>query len=124
MYVVDKLEFEELINQVLNSFDSYHVKNIANVAILSDYEPNEDQRQALKLRNDQSLFGLYQGVPLASRQGQTIIYPDRITLFQGPLQQASTDRKSLIENIRHTLWHEIGHYYGLNHQQIAELEKH
>ncbi len=81
-----------------------------------------EQRHELQLRHDQTLLGLYQGTPLSQRQGRTSIYPDRITLFKYPLLMQSHDEKSLQENIRHTLWHEIAHYYGLNHDQIHELE--
>ena len=49
--------------------------------------------------------------------------PDVITLFKLPLLAESTDEASLYENIRHTLWHEVAHYYGLDHDQIHKLEK-
>lgn len=115
-------EFQALIDQSLVSLPGEHAANIKNVAILYESEPTPQQRQELKLRDDQTLFGLYQGVPLSQRQGQTHLYPDRITIFKGPLERASRDVADLKEKIRHTLWHEIGHYYGLNHRHIADLE--
>jgi len=99
-----------------------HRDRVQNVAILFADAPSPEQREELRLRHDQTLLGLYQGVPLSRRQGQASFLPDRITLFKLPLlMQAQTDQE-LYEAIRHTLWHEIAHYYGLNHDQIHELE--
>ena len=116
-------QFDELTNQALASLPGEHAKQIANVAILREDDPTPEQRTQLQLRNDQTLFGLYEGLPLSQRQGQTRLMPDKITLFKHPLCYASRDIPNLLENIRHTLWHEIGHYYGLNHQRIRELEQ-
>ena len=122
MINVDDDLFQSLTVEALESLPGEHAKNIANVAIIYAYEPDAEQRERLKLRHDQTLFGLYEGVPLAYRQGQTRILPDRITIFKLPLEMASNNIAELKENIRHTLWHEIGHYYGLNHDKIRELE--
>lgn len=122
MNAVDEHFFQDLVEQALSSLPGIHAKNIANVAILYEDEPTPEQRVRLKLRQDQTLFGLYEGMPLPSRMGQTRVLPDKITIFKGPLERASRDMNSLKENIRHTLWHEIGHYYGLDHEKIKDLE--
>ena len=114
--------FQDLINRALETLPGEHVKNIANVAILYEVEPTPEQRQKLLLRHDQTLLGLYEGTPLSKRQGMDRLFPDRITLFKGPLSRRSNSQSELQEDIRHTLWHEIGHYYGLDHERISELE--
>jgi predicted Zn-dependent protease with MMP-like domain len=115
-------EFQVLINQALESLPGEHVRSIANVAILYQEDPTPEQRTKLLLRHDQTLLGLYEGVPLSQRQGLTHYLPDKITLFKGPLSRRSNTPAELKEDIRHTLWHEIGHYYGLDHARISELE--
>jgi predicted Zn-dependent protease with MMP-like domain len=90
--------------------------------VMQDW-PSEEQRQQLQLRNDQTLYGLYEGVPLSQRQGMPKTLPDKITLFKGPLTASARFEGDLREQIRHTLWHEIGHYYGLDHKRIHELEQ-
>ncbi len=115
-------EFQRLIDQALTELPGDHAKNIKNVAILYEDVPTPEQRQKLALRHDQTLLGLYEGVPLSQRQGTTPLYPDRITLFRRPLQSRANNLEALKEDIKHTLWHEIAHYYGLDHSQIHELE--
>lgn len=123
MISISDAEFEELINQALESLPGEHAGNIKNVAILMQDEPSPEQREQLKLRANETLFGLYEGVPLPQRQGHnTTQLPDRITLFKGPLMRSVDFESELKEQIRHTLWHEIGHYYGLDHKRIHELE--
>lgn len=122
MIEVTEDRFQELINEALEELPGEHVKNIQNVAILYEDFPTPHQREELALRNDQTLLGLYEGIPLSQRQGMTRILPDKITLFRGPLCMQADTEKQLKEEIKHTLWHEIAHYYGLDHKQIKNLE--
>jgi predicted Zn-dependent protease with MMP-like domain len=115
-------QFESMINAGLESLPGEHVTNIKNIAIVWQPEPTPAQITQLEIRHDQTLLGLYEGVPLTSRQGTTPTLPDKITLFKGPLERYTGSLPALSEQIRHTLWHEIGHYYGLNHDQIRGLE--
>src|SRR4051794_33997159 len=105
MTEVSDEEFQRLIDQALTELPGEHVKNIANVAILYEEVPTPEQRQKLALRNDQTLLGLYEGVPLSQRQGTTRIFPDKITLFKAPLQWQAGSPEELKEEIKHTLWH-------------------
>lgn len=122
MLQISDEEFQSLINQALAELPGEHVKNIKNVAILYEEEPTPQQRAKANLRPHQTLLGLYEGTPLSERQGMTRLLPDKITLFKQPLQWRANTPAGLKEQIRHTLWHEIAHYYGLDHQKIRELE--
>ena len=122
MLQVSDEQFQELINQAMEKLPGEHVKNIKNVAILYEEDPTPEQREELKLHCNQTLLGLYEGTPLSRRQGMTRLLPDKITLFKGPLQGQANTPDELKEAIKHTLWHEIAHYYGLDHDKIHELE--
>ncbi len=117
-------EFQDLIDQGLSELPKEHLQNIKNVAIIYSDRPSEAQRVRSELRPDQTLLGLYEGIPLSERQGMTPTLPDKITLFKIPLwYKAGGDPVKLKEEIKHTVWHEVAHYYGLNHDQIHKLEK-
>jgi len=123
MVEISDEQFQVLVNAALSTLPQVHVKRIENVAIIWDNNPTPEQRYKLMLRNDQTLLGLYEGVPLSQRQGMTRILPDKITLFKSPLCAIANTPEELQEQIRHTLWHEIAHYYGLDHARIRELEQ-
>ena len=119
---ISEAEWHELVDKAFDSLPSAHRGAVQNVAIVLADDPSEDQRRRLKLRGDQTLLGLYTGIPLTERQGRTDLPPDVITLFKNPLMAESHDIPSLYESIRHTLWHEVAHYFGLDHRQIHDLE--
>ncbi len=117
-------EFATLIARALDELPERYVRGLDNVAITYDDEPNEHQRQKLKLRGDQTLFGLYEGIPLPKRGGgYNLVLPDKITLFKLPLLSVVGDETAFFAQITHTLWHEIAHYYGLDHDRIHEIER-
>ena len=122
MIKVSDEDFQRLIDQALGELPGEHVKNIKNVAIIYADQPTPEQRQQSNLAPWQTLLGLYEGVPLSQRQGMTRVLPDKITLFKLPLSAGANNEVELKEAIKHTLWHEIAHYYGLNHNQIHEKE--
>ena len=115
--------FEDLVNQGIEKIPKLFQDHLNNVAIVIADEPTLEQRKKLKLRCDQTLFGLYEGIPLTRRgAGYNLVTPDKITIFKKPMALASQDEEDLKEKVRNTVWHEIAHYYGLNHEQIHKLE--
>lgn len=113
---------EQIINKAIKNLPKPYVDHLENVAFIVESEPTPDQRQKLKLRSDQTLFGLYEGVPLSQRYGATKLLPDKITIFQKPLETASNSLNELADRVSRTVWHEVAHYYGLDHDRIRELE--
>lgn len=122
MYRVSNVEFDDLVNKSLLTLPEQQLDSLKNVALIIEDVPSPEQRTNLSLNADQTLLGLYEGVPLTQRQGSTKILPDKITLFKLPLEASANSIKELREQIRHTLWHEIAHYYGLDHEAISSLE--
>lgn len=122
MLAVSDEQFEAMIAAAYDTLPKGHVRAIKNVAIVYADEPTERQREELKLQCHETLFGLYEGVPLAQRGGQTHFPPDKITLFKHPMLAYTDTIPELEEQIRHTLWHEVAHYFGLDHEQIHKLE--
>ena len=116
-------EFDRLISRAMDELPQEYIRGLQNVAIVMADEPSELQRERLKLRHDNLLLGLYEGVPLPKRTGnESGILPDKITLFKYPILAVVNNEGGLFEQIKRTLWHEIAHYYGLDHGRIHHLE--
>lgn len=123
MYKVSQVEFEELINKSLASLPKKYVSRLNNVAITTADEPTDLQKSKLHLHNGQTLFGLYEGIPLTKRgSNYNLVLPDIITIFKTPIEQRANTAEELYSSVRYTLWHEIAHFFGLNHDQIYKLD--
>lgn len=122
MIEINDEEFAALIDESIQELPEEHMRAVKNVAIVYENEPTEGQREQLALHDGMTLFGLYEGVPLAFRQGMTHYGPDKITIFKGPITAYCNTRAQLKAEIKHTVWHEIAHYFGLDHDAIDRLE--
>jgi predicted Zn-dependent protease with MMP-like domain len=124
MITVTDKQLDKLLAESMDELPKEHMKAVKNVAIVWADEPTPQERVELKLADNQTLFGLYQGVPLAKRQGRIDDYaPGKITIYRGPITRSVNSEAELKEQLKHTLWHEIAHYFGLNHEDIHRLEK-
>lgn len=116
--------FETLINRAMDELPQDYIKNLNNVAITYDDDPTPEQLQKQGVREGSLLLGLYEGIPQTGRgSGYAMVLPDKITLFKNPILAVVYDDQSLFEQIKRTLWHEIAHHYGLDHDVIDRLEK-
>lgn len=117
--------FDQLISRAMDELPQEYIKGLNNVAIVYADEPDEHQAKKAGLREGHLLLGLYEGIPLTRRgAGYSGVLPDKITLFKWPILMVSRNPAELFEQIKRTLWHEIAHYYGLDHGRIHELEGH
>ena len=116
--------FERLVNDALATIPRRFRDALANLAIVIEDEPSPDLLEEMEIEPPDTLLGLYQGTPLTERRwdyGNTL--PDRILLFQGPLERDADDPDDLVVGIGETLIHEIGHYFGLSEEEIEEIEE-
>jgi predicted Zn-dependent protease with MMP-like domain len=116
-------QFSALIAEAMDELSPEHLQAVKNVAIVYADEPTDDQRQQLRLHHNQTLFGLYEGVPLSKRQGVTSYPPDKITIFKRPILAYVQSPTELKAQVKRTIWHELAHYFGLDHPAIHELER-
>ena len=116
-------QFQDMIGQALDELPEKYVSRLLqHVVVTWEHQPSPEQRHQLQLRSNQMLFGLYEGVPLTQRYvGGTPVLPDKITIFKQPMLDYCHDMTSLKEQIKKTVWHEMAHYFGLDHKRIHEL---
>lgn len=115
--------FERIVEEALNQLPERFRAALKNVAIVIEEKPTEEQRGRTGHRG-WTLFGLYQGIPPSERatRGKPIL-PDKITIFKRPLETYFPNREALTEQIRVTVWHELGHYFGLPESKLPKLEQ-
>lgn len=123
MVELSDTEFNDIVSDCIDAIPAKYQNYLQNVAFIVEAEPSEQQRKDLSLSSHESLFGLYEGVPLPDRGGASKLLPDKITVFKLPIQSASRNRSHLIEIVKNTVWHEVAHYFGLDHLRIEELEQ-
>ena len=122
MTITDE-QFDQLISRAIDELPEQYIRNLDNVAITYAEEPTIEQLQKQGVREGQLLLGLYEGVPLTARgAGYNLVLPDKITIFKQPILKLSSDENDFYRRIKHTLWHEIAHHYGLDHIHIDQLE--
>jgi predicted Zn-dependent protease with MMP-like domain len=116
--------FDALITRAMDELPQEYIHGMQNVAIVMADEPDEYQATRSGLREHHVLLGLFEGVPRIMQTGnESGILPSKITLFKHALLMVTYDEVSLFEQIKRTLWHEIAHYYGLDHDHIHSLEQ-
>lgn len=116
--------FESIIAEAMDTLPERFLAHAKNVAVVWDYDPTPEQRTKQQLRADQTLFGLYEGIPLTKRgDNYNLVLPDKITIFKNPITYLASDIEGVKNQVKQTLWHEIAHHYGLGHDRIHELEQ-
>jgi predicted Zn-dependent protease with MMP-like domain len=116
--------FDTLISRAIDELPKQFIEHLDNVAITYADEPTPEQLTKQGVRENELLLGLYEGIPLIKRgAGYNLVLPDKITLFKQPILMLSQNEGELYERVKRTLWHEIAHHYGLNHDQIHKLEQ-
>lgn len=117
-------QFLKLTEEALETIPQRFREAMTNIAIVVEDEPTLEQLEAVEIEPPDTLLGLYEGTPLTERQwGDGNRLPDKVTLFQGPIEDASEDEDDVVVAIGETLIHEVGHYFGLSEEEIEAIEE-
>ena len=119
-------DFEKLVAEGFERLPEWVREKIQNVALLVEDEPSEEDRKAEGLSEDETLLGLYKGIPLSARgemYGVGMTMPDTITLYQLPIEEAAQeDSKDVRDVVAETIWHEFAHHFGMDEHEVRERE--
>jgi predicted Zn-dependent protease with MMP-like domain len=117
-------QFLALVDEALTTIPENFQAAMKNIAIVVEDEPTIEQLDSVGIEPPETLLGLYEGTPLTERQwAHGNVLPDKITLFQFPIEDSSEDDDDLVVAIGETLIHEVGHYFGLSEEEIEEIEE-
>ena len=117
-------EFEEVVISALRGLPKSIKKKMKNVDVVVEDRASRDLLSELGLRSPSELLGLYQGIPL-DRRGFYYgnVLPDKITLFQTPIESMCRTKEDVEEKVKEVVIHEVGHYFGLDDERLRELEE-
>ena len=111
---VGRHRFRLAVQQALESLPEGIEQRLDNVVVTVEDEPER--------AGSETIFGIYEGIPLTERtSGYGMVTPDRIVIFQGPLERSFPNRRELVEQIRVTVLHELGHHLGFDEDRLDEI---
>jgi len=115
-------EFEALVEEALEQLPAEFRAALDNVAVMVQEEPSAEDLEEVGIDPDDpeadELLGLYQGVPLPERDSFYSALPDRVLVFRGPILRSCETRRQVLREIRETVQHELGHYFGLEEDEL------
>jgi predicted Zn-dependent protease with MMP-like domain len=110
---VTRAEFERVVNEALESLPKRFADLIENVIIAVEDEPTEDDLAGIE--GEGEVLGIYRGVALTERTADDVpLLPDEIAIFRGPINRITRTREEAVYEVRETVMHELGHYFGLD----------
>ena len=118
-----RTEFEEVVTSALERLPKSLKNKMENIDVVVENHASQSLLLEMGLRSPSELLGLYQGIPL-DRRGFYYgnVLPDKITLFQMPIELDCKTKEEIEEKIQEVVIHEVGHYFGLDDKRLKELE--
>lgn len=124
MLSISPARFEKLVARALDRLPGMFHDHMENVSVVIAEEPDRELLVAMGMDPDDpedTLFGLYEGVPLTERGFDEVLLPDSITIFRRPLLEWAESEEEVVEEVRITVLHEIGHFFGMDEDKLDEL---
>jgi predicted Zn-dependent protease with MMP-like domain len=119
---LDRTKFIRLVRRALREVPPPFKQHLKQIDIIVKRRPSAADLRAAGLAPDESMYGFYQGVPMTERtSGYGMTVPDVIYIYQEPLEEDFADDRELVEEIRTTVLHEVGHFFGIDDERLEEL---
>jgi len=114
-------EFEQLVEEALGELPPRFAELLDNIVVVVEQEPSEDDLEAMDdaYERGAELLGLYRGVPMTRRTHDMLLLPDQVAIFRGPILRVAHTRPQIVRQIRETVIHELGHYFGLGDRDMV-----
>jgi predicted Zn-dependent protease with MMP-like domain len=114
-------EFEALVLNAIGELPQELLTQLDNVAIVVHQWPSREQMEEAELEHRSELLGLYEGIPLTDRENYNLVLPDKITIFQGPVEALHQSPREMAREISVTVAHEIAHHFGIDDERLEEM---
>jgi len=121
---VDRQRFEELVSEALEGLPPRFAERLSNIDVEVRDSPSADEMRAGRVPPGRLLLGLYRGVPQTRRSlGYNMALPDRIFIYQQPIERVCRSDDEVRQRVRRTVLHEIAHHFGWSDAELAEMER-
>ena len=121
---MDRKKFESLVRNAIDILPGEFVSKLRNIDVVVEDCPSSGQVSRAGLGRGQTLLGLYEGVPQTKRRGHYgLVPPDKITIFQKPIEAMCKDDKEVIAEIKRVVNHEIAHHFGISDARLRQIER-
>ena len=115
-------EFEQLVVEALDGLPDEFKKALRNIEVVVAVWPTSAELRSVGLNRRESLLGLYHGVPLTKRTSNYgMVLPDKVTIFQGPIERVCRTRERVVWQVQRTVRHELAHHFGISDDRLREL---
>ena len=119
---MERAHFRQLVREAVAELPRELLERVQNVAIVIEWRPTARDRKAAGVGPGRTLLGLYHGIPLTQRgEYYNLVPPDKISIYQEPIEEFCRDDDEVREQVRKTVLHELGHYFGIDDDRLHEL---
>jgi predicted Zn-dependent protease with MMP-like domain len=119
---LDRERFRELVVMAVTELPEEFLSQLHNLDVIVEDHPTISQRRRAGLGFGHTLLGLYEGVPQTRRgRGYGMVLPDKITIFQGPIEARCCSDDEIKAEVRRVVRHEIAHHFGISDARLREL---
>jgi predicted Zn-dependent protease with MMP-like domain len=120
---LSRLDFERLVTGALRKLPRRFKDKLENVVVVIEDWADDETLEEMGIEPPDTLYGLYRGVDLTHRDSSYgNVLPDTITIYQRPIEEDCNTLDEMAEVVRDTVMHELGHYFGLDDEQLHEIE--
>ena len=118
---MDRTKFDKLVEQAVQELPAEFRERLENVAIIVEDCPSAEILAEMEIPPGDTLLGLYEGTPITERGFQMPLHPDRIWIFQSPIEHQCETDEEIREEIKTTIVHEVAHFFGLDDEYLEDL---
>lgn len=117
---LSRSEFEDLVEEAIRGLPRTFRRLLDNIAVMVEDEPDDEDYEEHGIEDDSELLGVFRGIPLTRRHYDELpALPNQVVIFRGPILRCARTREEAIDQVRETVVHELGHYFGLSDDEMV-----
>ena len=121
---MERERFKQLVAEAIESLPQEFLEKLENIDVVVQDWPTAEQLASVGLRHRTELLGLYEGIPLTNRgRSMSMVLPDKITIFQKPIEISYRSDREMVGGIGDTVRHEIAHHFGVSDEKLSEIAR-